>query len=221
MNAAPQTPDRHGWRVVLVGTGGQGVLTAARLLCDIFVDRGHHVVSGQLHGMAQRGGSVLATVIIDAGISPVVPSKRADIVLALEPVEAARALPLMSHKTTAVVNTAPIISYVLGQRHAAKRQGADYPNVDDLLAKIRDVTGTVHSLDATRIAVDVGSPRSLNVVMLGFLLGLTLLPCSSDEFWQAAAATVPNALKTANTNAFWRGVDQARSTHPTQTGAHS
>ena len=47
-----------GWRICIVGTGGQGVLTAARLLCDTFVERGHDVVSGQLHGMAQRGGGV-------------------------------------------------------------------------------------------------------------------------------------------------------------------
>ena len=72
--------DRSGRRLVLVGTGGQGVLTAARVLCDIFVDRGHYVVSGQLHGMAQRGGSVVSTVSIDAGISPVIPSGKADVV---------------------------------------------------------------------------------------------------------------------------------------------
>jgi hypothetical protein len=55
-----------GWRIAIAGTGGQGVVTAARVLCDAFVEQGHDVVSSQLHGMAQRGGSVQSAVMIGA-----------------------------------------------------------------------------------------------------------------------------------------------------------
>lgn len=81
MSAADSQKNGDGWRILIAGTGGQGVLTAARLLCDVFVEDGHQAVSGQLHGMAQRGGSVQSSVIIDCGISPVIPSGRADFVL--------------------------------------------------------------------------------------------------------------------------------------------
>ena len=71
----------------------QGVLTAARALCEFFAERGHNVVSGQLHGMAQRGGSVQSSVVIDSGISPVIARGRADFVVGFEPAETVRALP--------------------------------------------------------------------------------------------------------------------------------
>jgi len=107
---------KSGWRVLIVGTGGQGVLTAARLLCDLFVDRGHDVVSGQLHGMAQRGGSVQSSVLIDCGSSPMIAKGRADVVLGFEPVETARALPFMSSRTVVYMNTNPVIPYTVGQQ---------------------------------------------------------------------------------------------------------
>ena len=101
---------RYGWRIVFAGTGGQGVITAARLLTQFFSRRGSQVVSGQLHGMAQRGGSVQASVMIDSGISPVMPTGAADCVVGFEPVETVRALSFMSPRTTVFMNTTSIPS---------------------------------------------------------------------------------------------------------------
>ena len=117
--------DDSGWRILIAGTGGQGVLTAARLLCDVLVVGGHRAVSGQLHGMAQRGGSVQSSLIIDGGISPVIPSGQADFVLGLEPVETARALPLMSARTVVYMNMAPVVPYVLAQRFVLQQERAE------------------------------------------------------------------------------------------------
>ncbi len=94
-----------------MGTGGQGVLTAAKLLCAAFMERGHEVVSDQAHGMAQRGGCVQSSVMIDCGISPVIAQGTADFVLGFEPVETARALPIMAATTTVFMNTSPVIPY--------------------------------------------------------------------------------------------------------------
>ena len=202
-----------GWRIAIVGTGGQGVLTAARLLCDCFMERSHQVVSGQLHGMSQRGGSVLSTVMIDAGISPVVATGRADCVLGFEPVETARALPLMSARTVVYMNTAPVIPYVLGQRFVLQEGQAEYPNVDQLCGSIREVTASVFPVDATRDATEAGSSRALNMVMLGCLIGGGLLPCPVDEFWNIIEGKMPRTLKEVNTRAFSRGVELARTLH--------
>lgn len=206
------TPDvgdrnRSGRRILIAGTGGQGVLTAARLLCECFVTRGHEVVSGQLHGMAQRGGAVQASVIIDGGISPVIPRGRADFVVGLEPVETARALPLMSAGTAVLMNTAPVLPYVLAQRIVLNREGADYPDVEGLAAKIRAVTPHVLTLDATRCAAEAGSARALNMVMLGCLLGTGGLPCDADALVNSITEHIPQALRETNVRAFRKGVE--------------
>lgn len=217
MKSIRSQSDEQGWRIAIVGTGGQGVLTAARLLCEVFVDRGHYVVSGQLHGMAQRGGSVLSTVMIDTGISPVIPAGKADIVLGFEPVETARALPLMSQCTSVYMNTAPVVPYVLGQRYVLKEEHAEYPDVEDLLQSIRSVAASVHSFDATQCALAVGLLKSLNIVMLGCLLATESLPCPADDFWNAARDRIPSALRTVNAIAFARGVELAKDLQPSET----
>lgn len=189
-----------------MGTGGQGVLTAAKLLCAAFVDRGHEVVSGQLHGMAQRGGCVQSTVMIDSGLSTVIAEGTADFVLGFEPVETARALPLMSSKTTVFMNTAPIIPYVLGQKTVHEGEEAKYPDVDMLAGRVREVTREVTLFDASAVAVEAGSVKSLNMVMLGCLMGTEMLPCPSGVFWDSVARALPAKLVEINERAFWGGV---------------
>ena len=204
--------ERAGWRILIAGTGGQGVLTAARLLCECFVELGHDVVSGQLHGMAQRGGSVQSSVMIDCGISPVIATGGADIVLGFEPVETARALPLMSSRTVVHMNTAPVIPYVLGQRAALKEGEAEYPDVAKLSDSIRAVASRVFTFDATGRALEVASAKALNMVMVGCLLGCASLPCTPGDFWDIAKGRMPPALVEANTRAFASGVELVKNT---------
>ncbi len=205
---------RNGWRICIAGTGGQGVLTAARLLCDAFVEQGHEVVSGQLHGMAQRGGSVQSSVMIDCGISPMMGSGQADFVLGFEPVETARALPLMSSCTMVYMNTAPVIPYVVGQQIVLEKEEAKYPDVAQLETAIRAVTDQVFSFDATQLATEAGAAKALNVLMLGCLLGSSSLPCTADDFWRAAAEKMPPASAETNHQAFRRGVDLGKKFQP-------
>lgn len=199
--------DRAGWRVCIAGTGGQGVLTAARLLGDAFVAHGHQVVSGQLHGMAQRGGSVQSSIIIDGGISPVIPRGGASVVLGFEPVETARALPYMSDRTIVYLNTVPVVPYILAQRMVLKEGGAKYPDMQQLVESIQAVTRRIVVFDATQVAMEAGSSKTLNIVMLGCLLGCGSLPLSVDDFWTVVAQSMPPRLAETNTKAFFRGVE--------------
>ncbi len=198
-------PSRSGLRIVIAGTGGQGVLTAARLLCEAFVARGHHVVSGQLHGMAQRGGSVQATVVIDGGISPVIAGGRADVVIGFEPAETVRSLPLMSSRSAVYMNTAPVIPFVLGQRYLLDDGDGDYPDVERLAESIRVVAPRLNAFDASRIAAECGAAKALNMVMLGSTFGSGVMPCTADEFWSVVAEKVPAKLKEVNSKAFRAG----------------
>ncbi len=209
MHSNQTQANKTGWRILIAGTGGQGVLTAARLLCDCFAERGHRVVSGQLHGMAQRGGSVQSSVMIDAGISPVIPSGRADFVLGFEPVETARAMLFMSPHTIVYMNTAPVLPFVLAQRTVLKKGDADYPSVEGIGESIRTATGHLCALEATRYAEEAGSAQALNMVMLGCLLGSGSLPCKAETFWNVAEKRMPPASRETNAAAFRRGVEFA------------
>lgn len=200
------TPRPSGWRICIVGTGGQGVLTAARLLCDAFVDGGHEVVSGQLHGMAQRGGSVQSSVMIDCGTSPMMGSGRADFVLGFEPVETVRALPLMSSSTAVFMNTAPIIPFTLGQQTVLQKEEAEYPKIAELESAIRQTTDRLVSFDATQAALEAGSAKALNLLLLGCLLGTGQLPCTVEQFWDTVNRRMPHVLVQASVQAYNRGV---------------
>jgi indolepyruvate ferredoxin oxidoreductase beta subunit len=201
-----ERPSSSGWRIAIAGTGGQGVITVAKVLCEAFVALGHDVASSQLHGMAQRGGSVQSAVLIDCGISPVIAHGAADFVLGLEPVETARALPLMSQRTRVFMNTTPVVPFVLAQRYVLEKPGADYPDVNGLIEQVSAVAGPVHPFDATKLAAEAGSPRTLNVLMLGCLLGTGALPCTPERFWESVGRIVPAPLVKANTGAFLAGV---------------
>jgi len=199
--------DRPGWRIVIAGTGGQGVITAARLLATFFVQRGQQVVSSQLHGMAQRGGAVQAAVMIDCGISPTIPAGAADCVIGLEPVETVRALPYMSPRTTVFMNTAPVVPYVLAQQYVRGRGSGAYPDCDALREQIRGITPILFDVDATALARRAGLANTLNVVMLGCLFGSGLLDVKPEEFIDIVMTTAPPKVAEANSRAFQYGVE--------------
>jgi indolepyruvate ferredoxin oxidoreductase beta subunit len=193
-----------------VGTGGQGIVTAARVLSEAFVELGHDVVSSQLHGMAQRGGSVQSAVMIDCGISPVIAGGAADFVLGLEPAETARALPMVSSRTVVFMNTVPVVPFVLAQRVVLEKPQAEYPIVTRLVEQVRAVAGHVEPFDATTLAEESGSAKALNVIMLGCLLATDALPCTADRFWETVSRIIPATMAEANAKAYRAGVAVVR-----------
>lgn len=210
MHSGRSDKKRPGWRIVIAGTGGQGVLTAAKLLCDGFVARGHDVVSGQLHGMAQRGGSVQSSVIIDGGISPVIANGRADFLVGFEPVETVRAANYLSPATVVYMNLVPVVPFVLAQRTVLKQNDANYPEVSQLVETLSAATANLFTLDATQCAIEAGAAKALNMVMLGCLFASDDLPCTADEFLEIVISRVPAKLKEVNVRAFRSGVEAAK-----------
>lgn len=197
---------RQGKKILFAGTGGQGVITAAKLLSDFFVHHGHQVVSGQLHGMAQRGGAVQSTVMIDCGMSPMMQAGGADVVLGCEPVETVRALPFISIHTTVIMNVTPVVPFVLSQKIVRGASDAKYPTTETLLGSLYKATPLVVSLNATEIAENLGSVKSLNVVMLGCLFGSGVLGYTPDDFLRTAMNGAPSKFADTNRAAFLAGV---------------
>jgi indolepyruvate ferredoxin oxidoreductase beta subunit len=192
------------FKLLVVGVGGQGVLTAARFLGDAAFSAGLNAVVGQLHGLSQRGGSVRCTVLIGPGRTSFIERGAADVVLGLEPLEALRARPEMSRATKVVVNLGTLALGTLSL------QGQEYPDVSRILADIRSVAPDVVEVDGSAIVGTVGVTRVLNIAMLGVLAGLGVLPVDDETLWRTIEKNCPARYLEPNRRAFSAGRDKVR-----------
>jgi len=197
--SSAQPPDPRRLHLLAVGVGGQGVLTAARFLAEAGRLEGLEPVLSQLHGMSQWGGDVRSAVLFGGYTSAFIEDGAADIVLGLEPLEVLRARPKMSAHTKVVTNLGAVVPQLLAQR------GEAYPDLDGILAEIRAVVSDLVAVDAQALALAAGARRSLNVVMLGVLAGLDLLPFHGDVLWRAVETYGPTKHLEANRRAFELG----------------
>ncbi|MBW2465143.1 MAG: 2-oxoacid:acceptor oxidoreductase family protein [Deltaproteobacteria bacterium] len=183
---------------LLVGVGGQGVLTAAQILGDAAHEAGLNVTVGQLHGMSQRGGSVACTVLIGPGSSSWIIGQ-ADVVLAFEPLEALRALPSIGKRTRVVMNTGVILP------PAVLVDAAEYPDQGKIIAHIEGAAGALTLVDGPALVSEVGEARTLNTILLGALAGLDLLPFGGELLGRVADARLPDRYQERNQRAFELG----------------
>ncbi len=147
--------------ILIVGVGGQGTLLASVLLGNLALLKGYDVKLSEVHGMAQRGGSVVTHVKISEGtvFSPLIEEGDADVIIAFEELEAYRWLPYLKKGGTMYVNTQQILPMpvIMGK--------AEYP--DDIMKVLEENAGKVKAFDALRIAEECGSVKAVNVVLLG------------------------------------------------------
>lgn len=182
--------------VVLAGVGGQGNVLSARILAEVAMQAGYDVKTSEVHGMAQRGGSVVCMVRWgDEVHSPLVPLGRAGFLLAFELLEGLRYLEYLCVGGTAVVN-----DYRLDPL-TVLRGDARYP--EDALEIIRTRAGDCVVLDARELAARAGSPRALGSCLLGVLSRFLDFP---EEAWDGALRSlVPKRALEANLRAFALG----------------
>ena len=162
--------------IMIVGVGGQGSLLASKLLGRLLMDEGYDVKVSEVHGMSQRGGSVVTYVRFgDKVYSPVVTEGEADIIISFEKLEAARYAKYLKKDGTMVVNTQQIdpMPVIIG--------AATYPQ--DVLTEIADKGLNVEAMDALSLAVQAGSPKAVNIVLMGKAAKLFDIPYES---WIAA-----------------------------------
>lgn len=185
--------------VVLCGVGGQGAITAADLLARAAMAEGYDVKVSEIHGMAQRGGSVSTTVRFGEHVSSMVCDPgQADVLISFELVEAVRNLPMLSPSGHAVVNDVSVkpMSVLSG--------AAAMPGADRLHAVLDGLgTGRATVIDANHIADEAGNRRCANVALLG--AAASSLPIG-EESWRTAIETrVPSKTLEANLRAFTAG----------------
>lgn len=182
--------------VMIVGVGGQGSLLASKMLGRLFLAEGYDVKVSEVHGMSQRGGSVVTYVRYgDKVYSPVIDRGEADYIVSFELLEAARWLPYLKKGGVIVTNTQQMdpMPVITG--------AAKYP--DDLVEKIRAKGVKIDALDCVEIAARAGSVKAVNIVLLGRLSHYFDIP---DEKWQEALeAVVPAKFLELNKIAFKLG----------------
>jgi len=142
--------------IILAGVGGQGILSIAASIGMAAVDSGLFLKQAEVHGMSQRGGDVHSDLrISDKEIaSDLIPEKQADVIISVEPMEALRYLPMLSKQGWIITNINPYVNI------------PNYPELDDILGEIKRISNHI-TIDANKIALDIGSRRSANIVILG------------------------------------------------------
>ena len=191
-------------RVVFVGVGGQGNLLASNLLGQAALDMGIPVVVSEIHGMAQRGGVVESAVLMGGAKSPIVSNGEADVVVSFEPLETLRILGRCNKKTLVVTNAQPLPPFTV-----AVGQGK-YPAVDEILDKIQKKVDKVIALRGNDLAEEAGNVLSLNMVMLGALIGSGATPVTEEVMKKTISVSTKKAFLESNLKAFDLGRDVAK-----------
>lgn len=190
------------YSVQIVGVGGQGVLLASMVLGTAAMRAGHKVRMSEVHGMAQRGGSVLSTLRFgDEVVSPLEATGGADLIMGFEPVETVRSMRLGSRDTAVLMNLDPMYP---GNVAA----GFDtYPEVGALLNDMRGRNGRVVTVEATKIATEAGKAVAANAVMIGAVAAMDGFPLGKELLKEVLLETVPQKFKDLNSKAFDMGYD--------------
>jgi indolepyruvate ferredoxin oxidoreductase beta subunit len=199
--------EKDPFNVVVTGVGGQGNVLASLLIGAVLVHQGFRVTIGETYGASQRGGSVMSHVRISRRrqFGPLIPPGSADLVISLEPVEAARVLGMFGNPdTVSVVNTRPVqpVDVICGD--------LAYPPMDQLLDKIRSLSKKTYFLPATDKALELGNPILANIVLVGAVAGAQLLPITAEDLERAIIDYMSADKVPINRDAFLCGAEMVK-----------
>lgn len=182
--------------IMIVGVGGQGTLLASRILGNVAIKQGFDVKVSEVHGMSQRGGSVVTYVRYgDKVYSPVINKGGADIILAFEQLEAYRYLEFLKKDGKLIVNTQKIdpMPVIIG--------AAKYP--EGIIEKISELGVSLIALDAAELALKAGNVKAVNVALIGVLA--SKMDIDKNVWLEVIKETVPPKFYEVNVAAFELG----------------
>ncbi len=193
--------------VILTGVGGQGNVMASRVLAGMLVDAGYIVTIGETFGMSQRGGSVMSHLRISPEWvkSPQIPRGGADVIMALEPLEALRVLTVYGNPHVHVLaNSRPVypIGVITGE--------LSYPSDEAITAAFDRLSAASWMIDATSVGLQLGNPVLSNIVMIGALAKTGLLPFDRRMFEKEIKKTLRVDKCAINLKAFDAGADMIK-----------
>jgi indolepyruvate ferredoxin oxidoreductase, beta subunit len=181
--------------VLMTGVGGQGIILASDVLSEVMMRYGYDVKKSEIHGMAQRGGSVMSHVRFSREVSsPLIPFGTCDILLSFEELETARYLPYLKDATHVIINRFRLSPpTVIAGKEA-------YPDIAPIL---KERTSRITFVDGSGIAEDLGNPRGVNIILLG-TLSMLLEP--QESLWiETINDMLPEKIQAKNIEGFRRG----------------
>jgi len=186
--------------IYLVGVGGQGIITASRVVGDAAILGGENVLLSETHGMAQRGGSVVCTARIGDVQSPLIPDGCADLILSFELLETLRSLCKANRGTVVITSTEKIVPL------SVSTQKLKYPTAEEVKIEVERIAKRFFPIDARKLAEEAAVPMSSNIVMVGALAGTGISGLERRHFEKAIEMNIPRWLP-ENLDAFARGFE--------------
>jgi indolepyruvate ferredoxin oxidoreductase beta subunit len=184
--------------IVFSGVGGQGVVVLSDIYCEAALLDGFDVAKAEIHGMAQRGGSIVAYArIADKVESPLIETGKADVLVGFEILETARALPMLKKNGKVIVNTKYIPPSCSTSRVKPKK-------TEELLQILRS-KAKIYEVDGVEIAERLGNLLVVNTILLGALSALPEVSVKQEAFQQAIANRLKEKYVNLNLKAFQSG----------------
>ncbi|GAH90766.1 unnamed protein product [marine sediment metagenome] len=189
------------YKIYLTGVGGQGIVRVSTIIGESAMRKGVNVVMSELHGMAERGGIITTEVKLGDASSALIQNGNADLLFAMEPVEALRSLEKVGPNTTAIVNSAPVIPFTVSL-------GIDtYPEIAKIIAELQGKIKNLFVIDALELSRKAGDTIASNIVMLGAAAAIPGFPVEKELLLTSMKETFPASTIEVNYAAFESGYE--------------
>ena len=185
--------------IVLTGVGGQGVITAANILGKAALNAKINVFVSEVHGMAQRGGSVNCSVRMGNVSGALVANGTADAIVSTEPIEALRYIQYSNKNTKIITGITPVIPFTVSIGNEL------YPDIKTVFNELSSY-GKLFKIDALKIAKNAGDIITKNIVMLGALSAANILPFKPEILLKTILENIPEKFRDINKKAFEGGI---------------
>ena len=187
------------YNILIVGVGGQGVLKLAQMICEVSMIEGKNALMSEIHGMAQRGGSVFSEVRIGDVFGPIIENGDCDMIISLEPSEILRYFDKLKKKVVIISNNEIIKPYTVSLGLSI------YPEIDKIFEKLKELTEKIFIIDGKRLTKESGSNITLNSIMFGFYSAINPLNLKEDSFKKVLYDNFKGPFYDINQKAFELG----------------
>jgi len=196
--------------VIICGVGGQGLVLLTRVIGDACARSGKKIVTGEMYGISQRSGAVSVHLRIGEDMfSPLIPIGNADIMIALEAVEALRHIEYLKKGGIILLNKRIIHPPIETSKIISSKNEIDYFTLDQVIIKLTKWTLNIALIDALKLSKESGNARTENTVFLGCLSALKVFPVNKTQVKQSIINAVPKKTVDANLKAFDLGKKNA------------
>ena len=192
------------YKIQLIGVGGQGTIKASTIIGEAAMKKGLNVVMSEVHGMAQRGGTVVTEFKIGEAHSPLIEEGAADLMIAFEPAEALRVLNKINQESFVIVNSSPIVPFTVSLGIS------EYPEPSSVFKELKIKIKNLLIINAEKIAKKAGSIISENMVLLGAAVATPNFPIEKDLVIQSMKENLPPKSIETNLKAFESGFAEVK-----------